>query len=243
MGDQKTDDPTGNEVIDNDTGDQEDVTTEDEGEASNKNTTPEDAEADADADDSESGGKDDEEESRDTAEDDEEPPMRKPGPNSSNKEWAAWRKQQKDAADNKSGKDTDADDTDDEVDIDPKVKAYVDKKYGPIEQRVQQEEIEGEVNNFLKDNPDFKPFESKVRKWAAHPSRQNVPVSSIFYEVAGPKMMELGAQRKAQADAKAAKTAGGSTTNAGESSGKNYSEMTDAEWQQEIANVKSNPRA
>lgn len=82
----------------------------------------------------------------------------------------------------------------------------------PILKKSLQAEDEAEITDFLKDNPDFRPYEAKARQWMQHPSRRNLPISSIFYEIAGPDLMKIGAKRAKDADdeSKRAGAGGGS---------------------------------
>jgi len=93
-----------------------------------------------------------------------------------------------------------------------------------------QAEDEQEVQSFLTKNPDFKPYEAKARKFMQHPSRRELPIESIFYEVAGPDLMKLGANRAKQADdeAKRGTTGGGTSRDAGGS--KSAWDMSDGEF-------------
>lgn len=78
-------------------------------------------------------------------------------------------------------------------------------------------EDDKEIADFLTVNPDFKPFEAKARRYMKHPSRRNLPVKSIFYEVAGDRLIKIGADRQKAADAKANNTqTGGGSNRAGE---------------------------
>lgn len=70
-----------------------------------------------------------------------------------------------------------------------------------------------EVQAFLAEHPDFEPYKAKVERWMKHPSRRNLPVSSIFFEVAGEHLMKIGAKRARAADAKAKDTQAGGGSN------------------------------
>lgn len=100
-------------------------------------------------------------------------------------------------------------------------------------------EDDTEIGNFLKDNHDFAPYEAKVRKWVAHPSRRHLPIESIFYEVAGKDLLKLGAERgrKADEEARNTQTGGGSgrDTAVGE---KKISDMTDDEIREKQARLR-----
>lgn len=231
----------------NDTGADEtsDATTDDESETS-QNSDDNDASDDG-AEDGSNDGKGDSQETDtadDEAEDDDgsEPELRKPKVGASNKEWAAWRAQEK-AKKQKSGEsDTetdDAEDSDDDDGLSEEDRAAFDKRIekhlAPIKQKAAEQEVESEIATFLAKNPDFKSFEAKVRRWALHPNRAGVPVASIFYEVAGPKLLALGAKRGKAADQKANKTKTPTGGNNGKGEGgKDYKNMPLSDFGKEL---------
>lgn len=79
----------------------------------------------------------------------------------------------------------------------------------PLLEKSLQAEDEAEVQDFLKANPDFKPYEAKARVWMNHPSRRNLPIKSIFYEVAGDDLLKIGAKRGKEADDEAKRAGAG----------------------------------
>lgn len=89
----------------------------------------------------------------------------------------------------------------------------VSKRIAPLVKQTVDIADEREIKDFLSDNPEFKPFEAKARRWIKDPSRQHLPVSTVFYEVAGKKLFKIGAERQKKADEEAAntQTGGGST--------------------------------
>lgn len=240
--------------------------TEDEADTSSESENTDandddDDSADADDDSSEDGNDDDSkgdsDKSSDTADDTdtededdgEEPELRKPKAGASNAEWAAWRAQEKaKAAKSKSGdakdsddKDTDSEDTDD--DLSEEDAKAIDKRIGkhlePLLKQQAEQEVEASIATFLKDNPDFAPFASKVKRFANHPSRASVPIKSIFYEVAGDKLLQIGAKRSKAADAKAkkGKTGGGNANTDGKGS-KDYANMPLEDFGKELEDIK-----
>jgi len=79
-----------------------------------------------------------------------------------------------------------------------------------------QDEDAQEIGDFVKQNPDFAPYMAKVQKFAQHPSRKDMPIASIFYEVAGTDLLKLGADRARKADIESKKSrAGGGNSNGG----------------------------
>jgi len=103
-------------------------------------------------------------------------------------------------------------------DILPEDEAIIDrvvsKKIAPLIKQTLDIADDNDVKDFLKENPEFKPFEAKARRWIKDPSRQHLPISTVFYEAAGySNMLKIGADRKTKADIEAndTKTGGGSS--------------------------------
>ena|SRR3990167_970848 len=69
-----------------------------------------------------------------------------------------------------------------------------------------------EVDGYIRDNPDFKPYRGVILKHLAHPAYKNIPVKNIAKMVAGDDLLELGAKKEREADQKAKDTQGGGTT-------------------------------
>ncbi|NCN39981.1 hypothetical protein GW916_01900 [bacterium] len=215
-----------------DADEQEKTVEEDTDTSENNDGADDDAEAGDDADDNNDDGSDDEEETDDdeddtddkkskksTAKDDEdeedkEPPVRK-RPSDFAKERIERKKSKSSGKD-----DADTDNEDEDDDIDPAdektVGKIVEKALKPFIEKQMKDDDDKEVKNFLKDNPDFAPYEAKARKYMSHPSRKDVPVQEIFYGVAGKDLLKLGAKRKQIADKEAKKTkSGGGASDAG----------------------------
>jgi hypothetical protein len=121
----------------------------------------------------------------------------------------------------KSDEGNDDDETGDDDEIAPEDEAMiskvVSKKFAPIIDKSLADDDEREIQEFLKENTDFKPFEAKVRRFMKHPSRRSLPIKSIFYEVAGDKLLKMGAERAKTADeqARQSQTGGGSNRSEG----------------------------
>ena len=100
---------------------------------------------------------------------------------------------------------TEAGEGDEEVSPDDEkvVEKVIEKKYGDYFREMDEEKEAAEINGFIAQNPEFKPYETKIRKFASHPSRRHIPINAIAYEVAGPDLMRLGAERAKKADEKA----------------------------------------
>jgi hypothetical protein len=86
----------------------------------------------------------------------------------------------------------------------------------PVLEKHVQAEDDAEVQAFLAENPDFKPYEAQARRFMSHPSRRSLPIKSIFYEVAGDDLMRIGAERARKADEKARETQAGGGSARGE---------------------------
>lgn len=236
----------GSDTTDTDT---EDVTTEHESDSSQNNDDEDGADASDDGGDKGKGDSQEtdtaDDDTEDEADDGEAPELRKPKAGDSNAKWAAWRAQEK-AKKEKSGKgdDTtdDAEDSDDDDDLSPEDKAKFDKRIekqlAPFKQKAAEQEVDTEIASFLANNPDFKPYEAKARRWALHPNREGVPVKAIFFEVAGDKLLALGARRAKAADQKAnqKKTAGGQS--AGDKGSKSFKDMPLSDFGKELEDAK-----
>jgi hypothetical protein len=97
--------------------------------------------------------------------------------------------------------------------LDPEDAEIIDRRVGkilsPFISKQMQEEDKIEIDSFVKANPDFAPYVAKVQKYLQHPSRKDIPVSSIFYEVAGPDLLKIGADRRKKADDEARESGAG----------------------------------
>ncbi len=144
-------------------------------------------------------------------------------------------RQQKKIAKLKAGEIDEREESEDE-EIAPEDEALIKKVVAPILQPVLEKtllaEDEQEIQDFLKENPEFKPYEAKARRFMQHPSRRQLPIKSIFYEIAGDDLLKIGAERKAKADEKARQTqTGGGSNRAGEGGGKSYWELSKEDFE------------
>jgi hypothetical protein len=122
------------------------------------------------------------------------------------------------ADDNKGGDNDKGDDhAGEDEEVAPEDEALITKvvspMLAPILEKSMKAEDEQEIAEFLKENPDFKPFEAKARRFMQHPSRRQLPIKSIFYEVAGDKLIRIGADRERAANTKAKETQTGGGSN------------------------------
>jgi hypothetical protein len=97
------------------------------------------------------------------------------------------------------------------------------------------QKVESELAKLIKENPAFKEDEDKIRTWANHPSRANVPVRSVAFEIAGEKLMKMGADAAMAAYAEANKTKPIGTT--AKAIKKSVSEMSKDEFQASINKI------
>lgn len=118
---------------------------------------------------------------------------------------------------------------------------FMQKKYGTkletidqLSSQTEETHLNDEISEFLTKDPNgeaFKPFIDKIKSWAKHPSRANVPVSAIAYEIAGKKLMEIGAAQARAADKAQRDSAGTGSSNRGSNGGqKLIKEMSDTEF-------------
>ncbi len=142
--------------------------------------------------------------------------------------------------DDDDGQGDDADDLSEE-----KIDKVVSAKYGPVMEATIKKSLEAEdkaeVEAFVKANPDFAPYQAKAEKFMKHPSRRQLPIESIFYEVAGKDLMKIGAGRQKQADDDAKRSnAGGGT--GGNEGAKSVKDMTPAEFAAHKEEIRSRRR-
>lgn len=175
-------------------------------------------------------------------EDDEEPQSRK-----SNAWWVAKRRGDKiEKITKKDGDDSKADDKKGDEgkggddDFDSKLDRALDERLEPLKKESIEKEVDTEIASIVAAEPKFKPYADKVRKWALHESRANVPIQSIFYEVAGKDLMKLGAEKAKEADEEAKKSAGtGGGSTGADGSPKSVWDMTPEEFQAEQLRIRS----
>lgn len=225
-------------------GGEEDV----EPDASNNDGTGEDAagadDADA-ADDVDAGDEGDESDDGagdDDADDGAEPPTR----GKTAADYVAERRGKKikklqQKAQNQQGDDDAGDDVDDDTDpndVSALVQKEVEKLLSPVLESQEEQAIDAEIADFLADNPDFEPYKDKVKRFAKHPSRRQIPVKSLFYEVAGDKLLKIGADRRANADKKARQMQSGGGRADVDKGSKSYKDMPFDDVEKEVLNVK-----
>ncbi len=107
-------------------------------------------------------------------------------------------------------KDPPADDNDDE-DEEKRIAKMVDKRLSPFETQVHTQRVNTEVEQILQSNPEYKPYEAKIRRFVNHENRaglirQGLPVKTVVLEAIAPHLQQIGAAKAKAADEKAAKT-------------------------------------
>jgi len=137
-------------------------------------------------------------------------------------------------------------DEEEDEDIDAEDARLIDKRISkamtPLIQKQMLEEDESEINSFVKDNPDFAPYADKVRKFAQHPTRKEMPIKSIFYEVAGDDLLRIGAKREKIATDKAKESGAGGGSGIGGDVTKNVWSLTPSEFAAEQEKLRQKPR-
>lgn len=117
-------------------------------------------------------------------------------------------------------------DADDAKVIDKRIQAHLQ----PLMQKQMEDEDAKEIGDFVKDNPDFAPYADKVKKFAQHPSRKNMPIKALFYEVAGDDLLRIGADRARKATAEARKSQAGGGSGKTVEATKTVKDMSDEEF-------------
>lgn len=145
--------------------------------------------------------------------------------------------QKDDNKDDSSGDDNDDDDV--PAEDEAIINKVIAKTMAPIISKSLDEEDNKEIGTYLTDNPDFKPFEAKARRYMSHPSRASLPIETIFLEVVGQKgLMKLGAERQRLADEKARNSQTGGGSGRGSEGTSNVMEMSKEDFEAEQEKVR-----
>lgn len=194
---------------------------------------------DDNSDDGEEADDDNKSKSKPTINADEEPKTRK-----RNIDFIRERQAKKAEKQASKGYDVDlADDDDDGIDPDDAkvIQRQVAKVLSPFLQKQMQDEDSQEIADFVKQNPDFAPYAQKVAKFAQHPTRRDMPIKALFYEVAGDDLLMIGAKR-AQKAREMSKESGAGGGSGGGSSEKSVWDLTPEEFQAQQEAVRNKPR-
>ena len=131
----------------------------------------------------------------------------------------------------------------DDSEIDPSdakiIQKQVAKVLSPFLAKQMQDEDAQEIGDFVKKNPDFGKYAETVKKFAQHPSRRDMPIQSIFYEVAGQDLLKIGADRARKANDLAKESKAGGGTGTGGEGAKGIWDLTPEEFtarQEELRN-------
>ena len=140
----------------------------------------------------------------------------------------------KDESDDGDADDSDSDDEDlDDEEIDA-FNQSVQEAVSPLVERLTKEDNQRELRDFVSENPEFKPYQSKIERYMNHKTRQHLPLTTIAMEAVGPQgMMKIGAKMARQSDQKKSgsrvDTGGGKR---GVPEGKSVNDMTNEEFAQ-----------
>jgi len=212
---------------------------EDQGGEGDKDTSKGKEDAKAPNESSKEGEDKTEDKDQEEEDDGKEPPVRQ---RLSKQDFIIGRQKRKLAKKKEAQDDDNEDAGEDEDDVSPEDQAMIQKvvakQFAPLIDKSLSADDNAEVVDFLKENPDFKQFEAKVRRFMKHPSRRQLPIKSIFYEVAGKQLLKMGAKRKAEADEKAKNSqTGGGSNRAGEGA-KSAFDLSDEEFADEQERVR-----
>lgn len=125
-------------------------------------------------------------------------------------------------------------DDDDDDDLDISDKAIIDKRVAkvltPYIQKQMQEEDANEISEFVAKNPDFAPYADRVKKYAQHPTRKDLPIKALFYEVAGDDLLMIGAKRAKELRDEAKESSAGGGSSQGGDGAKSVWDLTPEEF-------------
>lgn len=108
-----------------------------------------------------------------------------------------------------------ADDTELPEEDQKAIEKLVEKKYGKYFASIEQQaefqhkaRVESELSKILTDNPEYKPYEAKIRKFVTHENRaefikNGLPVKVVVNEAIAPYLQKIGAEKAKAADIKA----------------------------------------
>lgn len=139
------------------------------------------------------------------------------------------------------------DDNDDEDnDIDPDEAEVIDKRIAkvlsPYVEKQREAEDQALIDSFVSENPLFAPYVAKVKTFAKHPTRENLPIESIFYEVAGKDLLKIGGEMAIKALKEAKQSQAGGSTGSPESSTKDVWNMSKDEFTAKQEAIRNKPR-
>lgn len=92
-------------------------------------------------------------------------------------------------------------------------KTYVNKQViqatDGLRKTVMQERINVELGQILSSNPEYKPYEQRIRRWVNHPNRRQfiesgLPLQSVVLEAVSPYLSQIAIDKAKQADQEAA---------------------------------------
>lgn len=140
------------------------------------------------------------------------------------------------------------DEEDEELDPEDKdaIGKAVKKAIAPLEDTIHSNKVETELNNIFTQNPEYKPYEARIRRFVTAPNRsimikQGLPVKTVVIEALAPVLEQLGATKRKAADDKAnqARVDGGSERPAAGGKLPDFSKMTPDEIREVGEQVKS----
>lgn len=188
----------------------------------------------------EQGKEEAEEEGKTKSEEEFEPEVRKKGP----KDFIIERLQKKNEKLQANAIEGEGEEEDVDEGPDPKsVEAIVRKELAPVLEKQREAEDKAEVEGFIADNPDFKPYKDKMLKYRSHPAYEQLPIENIAAIAARKDLMKLGAAEATKADqeAKQGQMGGGSARGkTGEKKG--VWEKSKEEFEQERHQILTQPR-
>lgn len=114
-------------------------------------------------------------------------------------------------------------------DEEEKISKVVKKHLSGFVDELSGQRIDSEVNKILTENPEYKPYEARIRRFVDSPNRKEyikagLPVKAVIMEAIAPYLEQIGANKRKLADEKAKITGGGgSTTQPASDKGRDWS--------------------
>jgi len=133
--------------------------------------------------------------------------------------------------------------------IDPEdaktIGAVVDRRLKPLQDEMQRQTATvkeradvTEVDNFIRENPQFDKYRGKMLTYMKHPAYSNIPAQNIARIVAGDDLVKMGAEKEREAAGKANESRGiGSSARQSKGGGKDWLKASKEEFDKQRAEV------
>jgi hypothetical protein len=120
-------------------------------------------------------------------------------------------------------------------DVNKQIESF-NKRFDQATNHIYKQTVESEVRGIITDNPEYKPYEDRIRRFVFHENRfgmikGGLPVQTVVLEAIAPYLQKIGAEKARSADTKAKqmKVNGQGQAPSEGKGGPDYSKMTNEE--------------